>query len=291
MSINESVQGVLAQRSWKRRTLVEVANAGQFFLITEAEFNRILETERIDEGVKEWIAKARQFAAKLPANLQQAQQYVAKQTGKALDASNAAYVQAQNIINKIPLIGRIPEQTRNRLMLGLALSFAAGALSGEHGGLQAGETPDTSHLQPAGDHAAGAAGDHAAAGGGHAAGGGVAGGEHAPAATGTGTEADPHTTASQGTPEPHAAEIGNGSEGNKLFSGFISKNPTANHSMMRTQFHAVTDRMATGDVSGAKAAAVSFSEKMHLDANDKQALMQLLTKVGQAAKANGVKMH
>jgi hypothetical protein len=194
MAINESVQYALNQTSWKRRTLVEVANAGQLFLITEAEFDRILEAEQLDEGVKEWIAKAREFAKKLPANLQQAQQAVVKATGKALDAGNTAYVKAQNMINKIPLIGRIPEGTRNRLLLGLALSFAAGmgtdASAGEGGGNPpadgGGDTP-APEPAPATDPAQGGTST----------------------TTGSGTEADPHTTVTQkegpGLEMPNAA--------------------------------------------------------------------------------------
>ena len=290
MAINESVQYALNQTNWKARTLVEVANAGQLFLITEAEFDRILEAEQLDEGVKEWIAKAREFAKKLPANLQQAQQAVVKATGKALDNTNQAYFKAQQLINKIPLIGRIPEQTRNRLMLGLALSFAAGmgtdASAADSGG---------------GDIHAGAAADHATAGHGAAGhtGDPTGGGdgttpapEPAPVTTGSGTEADPHTTATNISPESHAQAVGYGEEGNRTFADMMKDaGPNANHNMLRNQFHSVCDRMAAGDASGAKLAASALSQKMNLDEESKKVFLQLLMKVGQTAKANGVKMH
>jgi hypothetical protein len=197
MAINESVQYALAQTNWKARTLVEVANAGQLFLITEAEFDRILEAEQLDEGVKEWIAKAREFAKKLPANIQQAQQAVVKATGKALDASNSAYVKAQQMINKIPLIGRIPEQTRNRLMLGLALSFAAG-MGTDASAADSGGGDVHGHAGAAADHAT--AGHGVAGHTGDPTGGGegtTPAPEPAPVTTGSGTEADPHTTVTQ----------------------------------------------------------------------------------------------
>lgn len=285
MPINESVQGVLAQRSWKRRTLVEVANAGQLFLITEAEFNNIIAEAQLDEAISDIAKKAWAAAKKLPANLQAAQQAVVKATGKALDNANAAYVKANALINKIPLIGRIPEQTRNRLILGLALSFAAGAMGG-HGDLQAGESGDTSHLHPTGAGAAG--GDHAAAGGDHggAAGGGEGGGDAHPAPA-----PEPHTTVTNASPDSHAQAVGESPETNKLFASWMQKNPTANHSMMRTQFHTIIDRIAAGDIKGGKLAATAFSDKMHMDENDKQALLQVLMKVASTAKANGVKMH
>jgi hypothetical protein len=307
MAINESVQNVLAQHNWKQRTLVEVANAGQLFLITEAEFDRILEAEQLDEGVKEMLAKARQFASKLPANLQQAQQYVAKQTGKALDASNTAYVKAQNLINKIPLIGRIPETTRNRLLLGLALSLGAGYAASEMGadgggGLAAADPGDaaqgaTDAAQAAPD-AAQAATDAAqpAAPAAPAApapqttdnsGGGVDS-TTTKAQVNGGTQT---TTVTQGTPDPHAQGIVFGKEGNTTFVNMMKDSPTGDFSALRNQFHAVTDRMATGDVQGAKQMAAELANKMNLTPEHKQELMQLLMKVGQAAKAGGVKMR
>lgn len=265
MAINESVQGVLAQHSWKQRTLVEVANAGQLFMITEAEFDRILEAEQLDEGVKEWIAKAREFAKKLPANIQQAQQLVAQKTGKALDAGNAVYVKAQNIINKIPLIGRIPETTRNRLLLGLAMSFAAGMGSemsaGETGG---GETAGTD--PPAADPTPAA--------------------EPAPAAE------PPAAEPVNMQPDPHAQAIGKGTEGNKVFADMMKDaGASGNTSMLRQKFHMVCDRMAAGDVGGAKMSASNLADQMHLDDESKKGFMNLLMKIGQTAKANGVKMR
>jgi hypothetical protein len=277
MAINESVQGILIERSWKQRTLVEVAEAGQLFTISEAEFDRVLAHSQIDEGVQEWIKKAKEFAAKLPADLKQAQQYVVKQTGKALDASNTAYVKAQNLINKIPLIGRIPEQTRNRLLLGLALSFAVGmgqdASAGETGG-DAGST-DTTPAPAAGDATttpapapapAPAAGDAAAA------------------------TPDVQTF---GNPDPKAMEIGHGTEGNKVVADLMKGNTNGKlgASMLREKFHAAVDQMAAGNVKGAKMAATSLTDSMGATPEMKQQVMQILMKVGQTAKANGVKMR
>lgn len=306
MAINESVQNVLAQHNWKQRTLVEVANAGQLFRITEAEFDRILEAEQLDEGVKEWLAKARQAAAKLPANLQQAQQYVAKQTGKALDASNTAYVKAQNIINKIPLIGRIPETTRNRLMLGLALSLGAGYAASEmgadgSGGLAAADPGDaaqgaTDAAQPAAPAQAATDAAQPAAPAAPAApapqttdnsGGGVDS-TTTKAQVNGGTQT---TTVTQGTPDPHAQGIVFGKEGNTTFTNMMKDSPTGDHAALRNQFHAVTDRMAMGDVQGAKQMASQLAAKMNLTPEHKQEFMQLLMKVGQTAKAGGMKMR
>ena len=168
MRLNETVSGIVASSRWNRsRTLIEVAQAGDLFIITEAEFDRLLEAERIDEGFKEIIQKARAMAAKLPADIKQASQLVAQKTGKALDSANAAYVKAQNLIDKIPLIGRIPQNTRNRLILGLALSFAAGmgttASAGEDGGHDMGGHHDATGAHAGGDHATAGneGGDHA----------------------------------------------------------------------------------------------------------------------------------
>jgi hypothetical protein len=99
------------------------------------------------------------------------------------------------------------------------------------------------------------------------------------------------TTVTQGTPDPDARNIVFGKEGNTTFANMMKDSPTGNHSMLRNQFHAVTDRMASGDVQGAKQMASQLAVKMNLTPESKQEFMQLLMKVGQAAKANGVKMR
>ena len=287
MAINESVQGVLAQNQWRHRTLVEVANAGQLFLVTEAEFNNLLTEAQLDEGIQDIAKQAWAAAKKLPGNLQAAQQAVVKATGKALDGANAAYVKAQGLINKIPLIGRIPEQTRNRLILGLALSFAAGAMGG-HGDLQAGESGDTSHLHPTGAGAA-AGGDHAAAGGDHgAAGGGDAGGggdaHPAPAP-------DPHTTVTNAQADSHAEAIGDSREANTVIADLTKNHPTANHSLLRQHFHSIVSRFAAGDVKGGRMALQAWTDREQFSDAEKKALANILGQVMQTAKANGVKLH
>ena len=110
---------------------------------------------------------------------------MAQKTGQAWDKANQYYVKAQQMIDKVPLIGKLGWNTRNRILMGLAITMAAGIGSevsaGEHGG----------HVDVSGggggDHAA-AGGDHLVAGGGdhHAAAGDppvAGGGDAAPAPT------------------------------------------------------------------------------------------------------------
>lgn len=152
--LNESVLQVLNSNAWRAKTLVESANQGTFFTISESEFQRLLEKEQIDEGLKDLLQKAKSAAAKLPANIQQASQAVKNAAEKASLNVGSLYQKAQDQLDKIPLVGKIPPQTRNRLIMGLALSMV-GSMVGAHAADGGSAHVDTGGFDP-GQHDAGA---------------------------------------------------------------------------------------------------------------------------------------
>lgn len=187
--LNESVLQVLNSNAWRAKTLVESANQGTFFTISESEFQRLLEKEQIDEGLKDLLQKAKSAAAKLPANIQQASQAVKNAAEKASLNVGSLYQKAQDQLDKIPLVGKIPPQTRNRLIMGLALSMV-GSMVGAHaadggsahvdtGGFDPGQHSDPSSFAP-GQHDTSAMGHDQAVGGDQGGGAGVGDGGEIP---------------------------------------------------------------------------------------------------------------
>jgi cell division septum initiation protein DivIVA len=170
--LNESVLHVLNSNAWRAKTLVESANQGTFFTISESEFQRLLEKEQIDEGLKDLLQKAKAAAAKLPGNIQQATQAVKNAAEKASLNVGSLYQKAQDQLDKIPLVGKIPPQTRNRLIMGLALSMV-GSMVGAHAA-DGGQMQDTGGFDP-GQHDTSAMGHDQVVGGDQ--GGGTEGGE------------------------------------------------------------------------------------------------------------------
>jgi cell division septum initiation protein DivIVA len=145
--LNESVLQVLNSNAWRAKTLVESANQGTFFTISESEFQRLLEKEQIDEGLKDLLQKAKNAASKLPGNIQQASQAVKNAAEKASLNVGSLYQKAQDQLDKIPLVGKIPQQTRNRLIMGLALSMI-GSMAGAHAADGGGAHVDTGGFDP-----------------------------------------------------------------------------------------------------------------------------------------------
>jgi hypothetical protein len=172
--LNESVLHVLNSNAWRAKTLVESANQGTFFTISESEFQKLLEKEQIDEGLKDLLQKAKAAAAKLPGNIQQASQAVKNAAEKASLNVGSLYQKAQDQLDKIPLVGKIPPQTRNRLIMGLALSMV-GSMVGAHAA-DGGQMQDTGGFDP-GQHDTSAMGHDQAVGGDQGGGAGGEGGE------------------------------------------------------------------------------------------------------------------
>jgi hypothetical protein len=92
------------------------------------------------------LQKAKAAAAKLPGNIQQASQAVKNAAEKASLNVGSLYQKAQDQLDKIPLVGKIPPQTRNRLIMGLALSMV-GSMVGAHAA-DGGQVQDTGGFDP-----------------------------------------------------------------------------------------------------------------------------------------------
>lgn len=262
--LNESVLHVLNSNAWRAKTLVESANQGTFFTISESEFQRLLEKEQIDEGLKDLLQKAKAAAAKLPGNIQQASQAVKNAAEKASLNVGSLYQKAQDQLDKIPLVGKIPPQTRNRLIMGLALSMV-GSMVGAHAA-DGGQMQDTGGFDP-GQHDTSAIG-HDQAVGGDQGGGAGAGGEGGEVPT---PSSDLQSALSSG-------------------KGKIIDQANDPHGMTKHRIDSVIDNVSNGKMSVKDAQELLNKQPGISKTPQSQSIIQdLLAKAAKVAQADGKK--
>jgi hypothetical protein len=271
--LNESVLQVINSNAWRVKTLVESANQGTFFTISESEFQRLLEKEQIDEGLKDLLQKAKAAAAKLPGNIQQATQAVKNAAEKASLNVGSLYQKAQDQLDKIPLVGKIPPQTRNRLIMGLALSMV-GSMVGAHAA-DGGQMQDTGGFDP-GQHSDPGAFAPDQAVGGDQGGGAEGGGGGGEGGGGKGDEVP--------TPNSDLQTALNSSKG-KIIDHANDKN-----GMTRYQIDSAIDNVSSGKMSVKDAQELLNKQPGISKTPQSQSVLQdLLAKAAKVAQADGKK--